>query len=71
MIQTSVIQRWYVELSYNNNNSPAYVDMVKDMAELKNGVFAATFKINDGNICDYVWMENDAYTTPPRANKIP
>ena len=64
----SVTQRWYVELAYNNKNSPAYVDMVKDMAQLGNGVFTATFKINDGNICDYVVLENDAYTATPRAH---
>lgn len=69
MIQVeSVIQRWYVELSYNNRNSPAYVDMIRDMEILKEGVFAATFKINDGTICDYVVMENEAYvdTTTPK-----
>lgn len=60
-VETIQVERWYVELSYNNKNSPAYVDMVKDMAALGNGVFNATFKINDGNICDYVVMENDAY----------
>jgi len=56
-----VIERWYVELSYNNNNSPAYVDMVKDMVLLRDGVFTCTFKINEGNICDYLVIESDNY----------
>lgn len=72
MIQStsnSVIQRWYIELSYNNNNSPAYVDMVKDMETMGNGVFTCIFKINEGNICDYLVIENDTYAdfTPPKA----
>ena len=74
MIQSTsnrvVTQRWYVELAYNNNNSPAYVDMVKDMERMGNGVFTCIFKINDGNICDYLVIENDTYVnfTPPKTN---
>jgi hypothetical protein len=67
------IQYWYVELAYNNKNSPAYVDMVEDMKALQNGVFTCTIKVNDGNICDYAVIENDSYvdTTTPKANQIP
>ncbi len=55
------VERWYIEMLYNTNNSPAYVDMVKDMEAQGNGVFSCTFKLNDGNICDYVVMENGGY----------
>jgi len=48
-------------LAYNNNNSPVYVDMVQDMADMKNGVFTCIFKVNDGNICDYLVIENSTY----------
>ena len=65
MIQVeTTIERWYVELAYNNLNSPAYVDMINDMATLKNGVFTCNFKIADGNICDYVVIERDTYVEP-------
>jgi hypothetical protein len=56
-----LVERWYIELSYNNNNSPAYLDMIKDMDLLQNGVFNCTFKINDGTICDYSVTEYEAY----------
>lgn len=71
MLQSTLqVERWYVEIAYNNRNSPAYVDLVKDMAELGDGVFSCTFKINDGTICDYVVMENDTYAdlAPPKAH---
>lgn len=74
MIETTLqIERWYVELAYNNHNSPAYVDLVTDMAALGDGVFTCTFKINDGNICDYVVMESDTYadTAPSKTYQIP
>lgn len=65
----AVIERWYIELAYNNKNSPAYVDMVTDMAKMGNGVFTCTFKINDGNICDYQVIEKSTYADikPPEA----
>lgn len=67
-IVETVIQTWYVELAYNNKNSPAYVDMVADMAAFKHGVFTCTFKINDGNICDYQMIERSTYADikPPK-----
>lgn len=61
MIVSSVVERWYVQVMYNNHNSPVYVDMVQDMSEKKNGVFNCTFKITDGNICDYVVTEMETY----------
>lgn len=64
----ATIEHWYIELMYNNKNSPAYVDMVKDMALLGEGVFNCTFKINEGNICDYVVTEYDAYSKSPKTN---
>lgn len=72
-IASTVVELWYVALAYNNNNSPCYVDMVEDMRRLNNGVFSCTIKVNDGNICDYLLMENDSYvdTTTPKVNKIP
>ena len=58
------VELWYIHLSVNNHNSQVYVDMMNDMRELKNGVFTATVKINDGHIVDYVTMRNHAYTSP-------
>jgi len=68
----TVIERWYVQAMYNNLNSPAYVDMVGDMAHLQTGVFTCTFKINDGTICDYVVVEQDVYADPttPKAHQV-
>lgn len=63
MIET-VVERWYVELSYNNNNSPTYVDLVNDMAAHEDGMFTATFKVDNGNICDYVVTEREIYADP-------
>lgn len=55
------IETWYQDQMYNANNSPAYIDMIKDMALLNDGVFTCTFKLDNGNICDYVVMENGVY----------
>lgn len=60
----TVVERWYIQLSYNNKNSPAYVDMVKDMEKIGDGVFSCTFKIIEGNICDYVFIEREVYADP-------
>lgn len=67
---TLEVERWYVLLAYNNNNSPVYVDMVKDMAEMQNGVFTCIFKVDNGNICDYLVIENSSYVDfePPAVN---
>lgn len=67
---TLEVERWYVMLSYNNNNSPVYVDMVKDMAAMQNGVFTCIFKADNGNICDYLVIEEDSYADfkPPAVN---
>lgn len=46
---------------FNANNSPAYVDMVSDMLKLGNGVFTCTVKIDNGDICDYLVLENGSY----------
>lgn len=68
---------WYIKLAYNNNNSPAYVDMLNEMKRIGNGIFSATIKINDGNICDLMTLENDTFTDdyvkprPTKTNKIP
>lgn len=64
----AVIEHWYIQLMYNNRNSPAYVDMINDMAALGEGVFTCTFKINEGNICDYVFTQNEQYADfrPPK-----
>ena len=58
----SEIELWYIELAYNNLNSPCYADMMEDIRRIGNGVFSATVKINDGTICDYVVMENDNFS---------
>jgi len=67
-----MITRWYTDLAYNNNNSPAYVDMVKDMELIKSGVFTCIFKIDQGNICDYLVIENTTYVEfkPPKTNQV-
>lgn len=52
------VNLWYIDLSVNNHNSKAYIDMVNDMRELGNGVFSATLRLNESCITDYVWMRN-------------
>lgn len=73
----STIELWYVELAFNNNNSPAYVDMINEMSRIGNGIFSATIKVNDGNICDLMTIENDTFTddyvkpSSTKTNSIP
>lgn len=49
---------WYIDLSVNNHNSRAYQDMISDMRTLKNGVYSATLRLNQGCVTDYVHMKN-------------
>ncbi len=70
-------EAWEIDITnnpkYNKNNSPCYSDMMADMKKLGNGVFSCTLKMDNGNICDYVVMENSSYarTTAQGNNKIP
>lgn len=48
-------------LKYNANNSRCYADMVEDMKKLSNGVFSCTLKIDNGDIVDYLSLENESY----------
>lgn len=69
MIQNTS-ELWFIQLSYNNNNSPVYVDMVEDMAEMQNGVFTCTFRVDNGDISDYLVIENENYVNikPPKTD---
>ena len=64
MIEEWVINLAYGDQKFNENNSRCYVDMVNDMTDMNNGVFSCTIKIDNGDICDYVAMENDTYVKP-------
>lgn len=55
------VQSWYIEVGVNNPNFRAYSDMMKDMEKLGNGVFTCTVKLNEGMICDYLNIDNEAY----------
>ena len=61
MTQLISTSKTHIQLAYNQRNSPAYLDMISDMVELDNGVFTCIFKIDQGNICDYLVIENDNY----------
>lgn len=52
------VNLWYIDLATNNHNSNAYKDILNDIRELKNGVFSATLRLNQGFITDYVFMRN-------------
>ena len=60
------IELWYIKTMANNDNAGPLIDMLKDLRLLRNGVFTATMKVNNGLICDYVVMENEQYADPVR-----
>ena len=58
-----VLDIWF-QLAINAHNSQVYLDILKDMREMQNGVYTATLKINDGHISDYVHVINYAKSRP-------
>jgi hypothetical protein len=58
------LELWYVNLVTKNLNDQVYIDLINDMRTMGNGIFNATFKINDSFICDYIVTELDTYAQP-------
>lgn len=55
---------WFVYAVTNNPNARTYADMLKDIQEVKNGVFTCTMKLNNSVVCDYVIIEEATYAEP-------
>lgn len=44
-------------IEIKENNQRPHIDIEKDIAERKNGLFTFIIKVNNGNIVDYVVVE--------------
>jgi hypothetical protein len=45
------------KLILRRHNKRVYLEMIKDMANKKNGVYSFTLRLDNGNITDYVHLE--------------
>lgn len=61
---STTVELWYIQTTANNHNSRVYIDMLNDIRKIKSGLFTCNMKINNGVICDYVVIEDEAYVEP-------
>lgn len=54
-----------IRTNQNNHNSIVFIDIMRDMREMRDGVYSCTLRINDGYITDYVLMDNNDRSSPP------
>ena len=57
-VLSGVIDDLLGKLKLNDHNKQVYAELVKDLRERQNGLFSFTFRVNAGEIVDYVVMDN-------------
>lgn len=73
-ILKSAIESTLCQLNLNEHNKQAYGALINDLCTQKHGLVSFVFRVSDGNIVDYVKMDNIPPEFPidePESAQIP